>query len=96
MVAPFTTGPLGTGSGWMFKKRSPFLAILNHYYLLMKESGSKTRLASRTNRPEFDSEYYLPKQACDHYEGKPIGIHKASSIFAIMIVGMGLAFIFFV
>ena len=95
VVAPFTTGPLGTGSGWMFKKRSPFLRIINHYYLSMKESGSVERLTRRKNRPEFDSKYYLPKQACDHYEGKPIGIHKASSIFAIMVVGIGLGFIFF-
>ena len=60
----------------------------------MQESGSVKRLKSRRNRPEYDSDYYRPKVSCEHYEGKPIGIHKASSIFAILMVGIGLGVIF--
>ena len=94
--APFTTGILGIGGGWMFKKRSPFLPILNHYFLLMEESGTVWRLRRRMHRPEYDLNYYLPKQKCEHYEGKPIGIHKASSVFGILIIGIATCFIFFV
>ena len=95
VIAPFTTGELGTGTGWMFQKRSPFLKIFNHYYYMMKESGSIERLRRRRNRPEFDSNYYKPKTTCENHEGKAIGIYKSSSLFIILMIGVGVGFLIF-
>ena len=96
VVAPFTTGALGTGTGWMFPKRSPFLPIFNHYYHVIKESGSVIRMRRRRNRPEFDSNYYKPKTTCENLEGKPIGIYKSSSLFIILMIGVFFCFLIFV
>ena len=96
VIAPFTTGALGTGAGWMFQKRSPFQPIFNHYYHIMKESGSVRRMQRRPNRPEFDSNYYKPKTTCENLEGKPIGIYKSSSLFIILMIGVFVCFLIFV
>ena len=95
VISSFTTGALGTGAGWMFHKRSPFLPIFNYYYHMMKESGSVLRMKRRMNRPEFDSNYYYPKQTCENLEGKPIGIYKSSSLFIILMLGAFVCFLIF-
>ena len=89
--APFTTGTLSTGSGWMFPKRSAFLQIFNHYNLVMQESGTVLRLRREQNRPMYDSKYYFPEPTCEDHEGKPIKLHKSSSLFAILIAGASLS-----
>ena len=93
VVAPLTTGILGSGVGWMFKKRSPFLQIFNHYFYKIEESGSYQRLRRRRNRPEFDLNYYRPELTCKTHKGKPVGIYKISSVFAIVAVGVGIGFL---
>lgn len=95
VIAPFTTGALGTGTGWMFLKRSPFLPIFNYYYNMMKESGSIERLRRRRNRPEFDSNYYKPKATCQNHEEKAIAIYKSASLFIILMIGVGVGFLIF-
>ena len=62
---------------------------------MIKESGSAKRLQYRKNRPDYYTEYYFPQPNCGNYEGKPIGIHKSSSIFAIFITGATLGSIIF-
>ena len=95
MNAPFTSGALGKGSGWMFEKRSPFLPIFNHYFNKIKESATFKRLQRRRNRPEFDSNYYFPEPTCDTQRGKPIGLYKIFSTFAIVMIGAGVCFIIY-
>ena len=94
--APITTGPLATGSGWMFQKRSSYLPIFRHYYNMIRESGTTWRLSNLVNRPEFQSEKYSPKPTCETHKGKPIGFYKTSSIFAIVMIGLGICFLIYV
>ena len=93
--APFTPGALGKGGGWMFEKRSPFLPIFNHYFNMIKETATFKRLRRRLNRPEYDSNYYFPIPTCDTHRGKPIGLYKISSTFAIVMIGAGDCFIIY-
>ena len=95
VIAPFTSGALGRGAGWMFEKRSPFLPIFNHYFNKIKESATSQRLSRTHNRPEYDSNYYFPKPTCETYKGKPIGLYKISSTFAIVIIGAGVCFMIY-
>ena len=96
VVAPVTTGPLGTGGGWMFQKRSPFLPIFRHYHDMIRESGTFWRLHQYENRPEMQSDYFYPEPICETHKGKPIGLYKISSIFVIVVIGIGICFLIYV
>ena len=89
VIAPFTSGGHGKGSGWMFEKRSPFLPIFNHYFNKIREAATFKRLSEYHNRPEFDSNYYLQIPTCETNKGKPIGLYKISSTFAVVMIGAG-------
>ena len=96
VIAPFTTGALGTGTGWMFQKRSPFLPIFRHYHDMIRESGTFWRLHEFENRPDFQSNYFYPEPICETHKGKPIGLYKISSIFVIVVIGIGIYFLIYV
>ena len=91
-IAPFTSGALAQGNGWMFQKRSPFLPVFNHYFNKIKESATFKRLRRLSNRPEYESNYYFSKPTCETRKGNPIGLYKISSMFAIVIIGAGACF----
>ena len=78
------------GSGWMFPKRSPFLPILKHYIGLFKEAGTFKRLQNS----HYENNY-SPDQECFEYDGHPIQMQKAVSLFGLILGGMGLSFIIF-
>ena len=68
----------------------------------MKESGAIYRLRQDYNiagfKPFID---YIPedvdaKGRCETHEGKPVGIHKISSVFAIVVIGIGIGFLIYV
>ena len=78
------------GGGWMFPKRSAFFPIFRHYVGLVKEGGSIERMMeSRLGKKN------LPDQECPNYEGDPIAMKKAFSLFAIIFGGIGLSLIIF-
>ena len=93
VLAPVTTGPLATGVGWIFQKRSPFLPIFRHYHDMIRESGTFLRLHQYENRPEMQSNYFYSEPICETHKGKPIGLYKISSIFVIVVLGIGICFL---
>ena len=78
------------GGGWMFPKGSPFLPIFKHYVGLVKEGGSDKRIEDSYRGPKD-----LLDQECLEYDGDPIGMKKAFSLFGIILGGMGLSLIIF-
>ena len=78
------------GAGWMFPKRSPFLPILNNYIGLAIEGGTYKRIKN-----SHDENMHLPDQDCLEYDGQPIQMRKAFSLFGMILGGIGLSFIIF-
>ena len=86
---PFVVSKM-LGAGWMFPRRSPFLPILKHYFGLFKEAGTYNRL-----KDSHDENNHLPDQECFEYDGHPIQMQKAVSLFGLILGGMGISFIIF-
>ena len=47
VAAPFTTGIINLGKGWMFQKRSPFLRLFKRAFRKMEEADLKLNLKKR-------------------------------------------------
>ena len=88
---PFVVSKM-LGAGWMFPRRSPFLPILKHYFGLFKEAGTYNRLKDSHKENKNN---HLPDQECFEYDGHPIQMQKAVSLFGLILGGMGLSFIIF-
>ena len=83
------------GSGWIFPKNSPLLPIFQHYVTsLVKEGGMMKKIEDKI-KIEMDNNPLMPCQICADYDGAPIGIEKAFSLFGLLIGGAGLCWITF-
>ena len=94
VAAPFSSYTGTGGAGWLFPKRSPFLPIFNYYFWIMKGSGAYGRIMKPQNSPLYNPKSIIYQQ-CENLEGKPIGIHKSSSVFVILIAGLCLSILVF-
>ena len=94
VAAPFSSYTGTGGAGWLFPKRSPFLPIFNYYFWIMKGSGAYGRIMKPQNRPGYNPKSITKKQ-CEILEGKPIGIHKSSSVFNLLMAGLCLSILIF-
>ena len=84
-IVPFTGSKTTGGRGWLFPKRSPFLPILNKYFLELKEAGHKRRIGLKA---EYTPSKLLPDQECENLDGHPISMHKVISLFTLFVVGL--------
>ena len=78
------------GSGWMFKKRSPFLKLFQETSKLLHERGVIKRIYS-----SYDARQSLPEQECPNYDGKAVGWKKSFTQFGILMFGAVLSMILF-
>ena len=78
------------GSGWLFRKRSQFYPVFKQYYAAIKEAGTVERISAQYYNIDIG---YKKDQLCSNHEGKPIGMKKAYSLFAIVILGLGLSMV---
>ena len=75
------------GAGWIFPKRSALLSMFKVHVSAIKERGVAQRIetswASRLKG--------TPSQICPDFDGQPIGINKAFSLFGLMAIAAGLS-----
>ena len=77
------------GGGWILKKDSAFSPILSYYVSLIKESGAYDKI-----KASYDA-FIEQDQICSHYDGRPIGIHKAFSLLGVILVGISISLLLF-
>ena len=75
------------GSGWIFRKRSALLSMINVKMPAILEKGIRSRI--KWSYSPFGKG--SPDQLCEDYDGQPIGINKSFSLFGIMFLGAGLS-----
>ena len=78
------------GGGWTFPKKSEFRPIMFTYINMIKERGSYARIEAYGREKGLG-----PEQTCQDYDGKPIGMQKVFSLFGVLIIGLTIAFLFF-
>lgn len=73
-----------TNIGMALPKDSPYHGMINHYVLIMIESGMINKLLDNTKPPE---------QECDYEVGSPLGFNNCITPFLVLIGGIGLGLI---
>jgi hypothetical protein len=83
VVVPYIVDTI-LGGGWLLPKGSPYLPIMEYYVSAILEGGVSGRMAKSYSEGAGDP-------ICHEYDGKPIGVHKAFSLCAIVFLGVGLS-----
>ena len=65
------------------QKDSPYIGLVNHYILLMKETGLLQRIYENAEPPN---------QFCDFEEGSPVGFKTCVTPFMLLAGGIIMAF----
>ena len=65
-------------SGFTIPKNSPFTPIFQYYVKRMLENGNVVQI-----KTIYEKSY--GEQICESYEGKPVGLNKSFSLFAMYI-----------
>ena len=98
VAAPFTTGIINLGKGWMFQKRSPFLKLFRRAFRKMEEAGTIKKMEERLRRERNFERYHLKDQICSRLDGSIIGFdgaNKSFMLFVLFVAGVSLSqFIF--
>ena len=98
VAAPFTTGIINLGKGWMFQKRSPFLKLFKRAYRKMEEAGTIRKMEERLRRERNFERYHLKDQICSRLDGSRIGFegaNKSAMLFALFVGGVSISQIIF-
>ena len=95
VAAPFLTGIINIGKGWMFQKRSPFLPLFKRTFRKMEEAGTVRKIEDKTRREQNFERYHLTDQICNALDGNPIGREKSWSLLLFFVGGVGLSQIIF-
>ena len=96
VAAPFTTGIVNLGKGWMFQKRSPFLSAFKRAFRKMAEAGTIRKMEDRLRRDKNFERYHLKDQICSGLDGTPIGWNKSLLLFLAFAGGVSLSLLCFV
>ena len=83
VIVPYIVDTI-LGGGWLFPKGSPYLPIMEFYVSAILEGGIYGRMIE-------SYEENTGGQQCAEYDGKPIGVHKAFSLCAIVFLGIGMS-----
>ena len=75
------------GAGWIFPKRSALLSMFKVHVSAIKERGVSQRIYTSWATTLKGT----PSQICPDFDGQPIGINKAFSLFGLMAIAAGLS-----
>ena len=96
IAAPFETGVINIGKGWMFQKRSPFLPFFKRAFTKMEQAGTIRKIEDRTRREQNFERYHLKEQICSSLDGTEIGWNKALLLFLLFFTGVAISQLIFV